>query len=242
MKKLLLIAAAAFLAAPALAADLPIRAPVKAPAVVAPVGFSWTGCYLGAQIGYAWQRDSNSETQIGVGPGDPTSGPAKPDGIKAGGYAGCNWQTGQWVIGLEGDGEWTNLKGSVTYPGTGTLIDDYIETRTRWQASLRPRVGIAFDRSLFYATGGVAFANVEHTYVCPECSAPNSDTFKDTLIGWTVGAGLDYAITNNWIARVEYRYADFGKVTNTPVNAWSGYSEEQSITEHAIRGGIAYKW
>jgi outer membrane immunogenic protein len=240
MKRALLIVAASLLSAPSIAADLPVKAPpVKAPPLAV---FTWTGCYLGGHIGYAWQRDQNNETEIGVGPGDPTSGPAKPDGVKLGGYLGCNWQTGPWVVGIEGDGEWANLRASVTYPGTGDFIDDFVETRTRWQASVRPRLGYAFDRSLLYVTGGIAFAGVEHVYVCPECLLPNSDSFRRTLTGWTIGAGWDYAITNNWIARIEYRYADFGSVTNIPVNAWTGFSEEQRITEHAIRGGIAYKW
>ncbi len=239
MRRALLAAAAIVLTTGlASAADLGARPVYKAPP--APV-FTWTGCYLGGQVGYAWQRDRNYETSTEFDDADSATG-ARPDGAKLGGYAGCNWQSGQWVFGIEGDGEWASLKGSGTYLGTGTVTDDYVESRTRWQASLRPRIGYAVDRSLWYITGGVAFANVEHTYVCPECTLPNSDVFRNTMTGWTIGAGVDWAITNNWIARLEYRYADFGSVTNIPVNAWAGYNEEQSVTEHAIRAGIAYKW
>lgn len=221
------------------AADQAVRPAYKAP-VAAPV-FTWSGCYAGGQVGYAWQRDVNNEINIGVGPGDPTDGPARPNGVKIGGFLGCNYQTGQFVFGIEGDSEWADLKGSTTYPNTG-LVDDYYESRTRWQASLRPRIGYAFDRSLLYATGGVAFANVKHTYVCSVCPLPNTESFTNTLTGWTLGAGFDYAFTGNWFGRLEYRYADFGKVTNIPTIPWGGYSENHSITEHAVRGGVAYKF
>ena len=227
-------------AGPAVAADMRVKAPVyKAAAPVAT--FNWSGCYVGAQVGYAWQRDRDIETEIGVGFSDDTPlDAAKPDGFKAGAFLGCNWQwQGPFVIGIEGDAEFANLKGSVEFPDTGT-INDFYESRTRFQASVRARIGYAFERALYFVSGGVAFAHIKHTYVCPDCGL--TESFTTTRPGWTVGGGMDYAFTNNWIGRIEYRYADFGHVTNEPVVVWDGFTERHRITEHAVRLGLSYKW
>jgi outer membrane immunogenic protein len=233
---LLFAASAAFglaLSQTALAADLPIRAPVyKAPPPM--VVYNWSGCYLGGQLGYAWQRDRLNETLTATGATTDTL-TASPNGFKGGGYLGCNWQwSGPFVVGLEADAEYADLTGSANY----TASADYFDSRTHFQGSVRGRIGYAFDRALFYATGGWAVARVEHKYVTPGIS----ESFTNTLNGWTVGGGVDYAFAGNWIGRIEYRYADFGNVTNVPVVAWTGFTEKHAITEHAVRIGLAYKF
>jgi outer membrane immunogenic protein len=234
--------AAIILPLAAQAADMPVKAPYyKAPPP--PAAYNWSGCYLGAQAGYAWQRDRLHETTTATGlpSGFEPASPAKPDGFKGGGFLGCNWQgASPLVLGLEGDAEYADLKGSADYSFTGTPPDSY-ESRTRFQASIRARVGFAVDRALFYATAGVAFADIKHTYI-DNPPPVVVESFSTTQTGWTAGGGVEYALSQNWIARVEYRYADFGHVTNVPVATFIGFTERHSITENAVRAGVSYKF
>jgi len=219
------------------AADMSTKAPiVKAPLTVP---YNWTGCYIGGDVGYAWGRDSDSERVTATGAASPFSPPgtASPDGVKAGGYLGCNWQTSVFVFGLEGDAEWANLKGST--PFNVPAPADFYETTIKSQESIRGRVGYAMDRVLFYATGGVAFANInEHDQVGATGAFTNNSTRRT---GWTLGAGVDYAFTGNWIGRIEYRYADFGTFSYVPT-VFAAFTENHKVTENAIRFGLAYKF
>jgi outer membrane immunogenic protein len=234
-----LLAAAASLGAAqaAFAADLPVKAPPPAAVVAA----NWSGCYVGGQVGYGWVRDKLVETIVATGALSPLtpSDTAHPSGLKAGGLVGCNWQwSGAFVVGVEGDGEWADIGGStVVYPLT---LGDTYQTRIRWQASARGRVGYALDRTLVYVTGGAAFANIRHEYTL--AAAGLSERFTTNRVGWTVGAGVEHAFQPNWTARVEYRYADFGHVTNIPTIFGSAFRERHTITEHVVRGALAYKF
>ena len=218
-----------------MAADLP----VKAPPIVTPP-FSWTGCYIGGEIGYAWGRDRDNETFIATGapsPFSPTNS-ANVKGPKIGGYVGCNWQVQQFVFGVEGDAEWADLKGSANY--VTPVPPDFYETTVKWQGSARGRIGYAFDRVLLYATGGVAFANInEHDQL--GANAAIVDNHSATRSGWTAGAGVDFAFTNNLIGRVEYRYADFGRFNYNSL-IFPLFNENHRFTESAVRLGLAWKF
>jgi len=230
----------ALLGTPALGADMPVKAPVAVP----PPAYNWGGCYVGADVGYAWQRDKDTETDPVTGAFSPFSpAPSNPYGVKGGGYLGCNVQVGPaWVLGIEGDIEAASIGDD---QGIYNPSFDFYESRTHSQSSIRARIGYAFyPSSLFYVTGGAAFARIQDTYVGLE---PNGliTNFTDNRTGWTAGVGWEYAFTGNWIGRVEYRHADFGNVTNhnflfcvtcAPSN------ETHRTTEDAIRFGIAYKF
>jgi outer membrane immunogenic protein len=223
------------------AADLgrPAPAPVytKAP-VVAP--FSWTGFYLGADAGYAWARDRDTETVLATGAPSvfsPTSA-AQLKGFKAGGYLGYNWQISAFVFGVEADAEYAHLTGQATFPNTAPA--DFYEGRIRNEESVRGRIGYAMNNALFYATGGVAFASITEHDVSVSGGRGAFDT-SSSRTGWTAGAGIDYAFTRNWIGRVEYRYADFGNFSYTSP-AFPAFVETHKITENVVRGGIAYKF
>jgi outer membrane immunogenic protein len=229
------VAFAATIAAPVMAADLPVDVPYRPlPPVLV---YNWTGCYVGVSVGYAWQRDKDDETITATHvPSNfsPTSTP-QPSGVKAGGYAGCNWQASRsFVAGLEVDAEYANLKASAIYPNT---VNHYYESDTTLQGSVRGRLGVAFDRLLVYATGGVAFATIKNTYY-----GGNVETFDHVRVGGTVGAGVEYAFNYNWLARIEYRYTDFGQVTNDSVIAFPGFTEKHRTTENAVRAGITYRF
>jgi len=227
---------AACISAAANAADLPVKAPPAPP----PSYFSWTGCYIGGDVGIVWARDRDNEVITATGapsPFSPTDS-AKPDGVKLGGYLGCNWQFApQFVLGVEGDGEWTSAKGSANF--VTPAPPDFYETKIRAEGSVRGRIGYAFDHVLFYVTGGVAFADInEHDQVGVTGTSTDNST---TRAGWTIGAGFDYAFTANWIGRIEYRYADFGTFSYVPV-VFAAFTENHKITENVVRIGLAYKF
>ncbi len=247
MKKLALALAATSIlgATPVLAADLPPPAApayYKAPPMV-PV-FSWTGCYIGADVGGGFINDRDLErTAAGApSPFSPTNS-ANPDGVMAGGYLGCNYQFSSGiVIGAEGDANWANIRGGTAqFPGSSLagLPNDFYEARSDFQASARGRLGYAFNRTLLYATGGAAWAHViEHDVSV--AGALSNDT-SSTRPGWTVGAGLEYAFLNNLVGRAEYRYSDFGTFSYSPA-VFAPFVENHRITENQVLVGLSYKF
>jgi outer membrane immunogenic protein len=194
------LSATAILAAgSAFAADLS-RGPPPPPLPPPLPAFSWTGPYLGINVGYGWggESDDLSRQQI---PQDAFDA----HGVLGGVQAGYNWQMNQLVLGVEADIDATGVQG-VDAPVTGTL-----SFKNTWQSSLRLRAGYAVGRWLIYATGGVAFADDKEIWTVSSSSYSQTKT----LTGWTAGGGVEYAITNNWIGRIEARYTDFGKATYT---------------------------
>ena len=172
--------------------------PYYPPAVSA---VSWTGLYFGLQTGYVW---GNADHTFSDG---SLSGNSDPSGWIGGGYGGYNWQSGNFVFGFEADIEGGNVDGSfVNAPGTSLGASEL-----NWQGSLRGRMGIAADRTLFYMTGGWAFADADF-------SGTTSNTpvaccsYSTDLNGWTLGGGIEYAFSNELTIRGEYRYTDFGTV------------------------------
>jgi outer membrane immunogenic protein len=206
-------------AVPASAADLP-RGPVpyKAPAYVA--GYNWTGFYLGINGGGGF-GDSEWKT-LGVS--------NSPSGGMIGITAGYNWQGmgSPWVFGIEGDVDWTFFDDSVACP-----VGIACETKNNWLATVRGRVGYTWDRFMPYATGGIAFGDIE----------ANRSTFvgaSDTNIGWTVGAGLEAALVGNWTAKVEYLYVDLGDIACSA--AACGVATNVDLTMNVFRAGVNYRF
>jgi len=211
MKKILLttVALTALVAAPAMAADLRLRAPVYkgAPVVAA---YSWTGCYVGGNVGGVWV---NKEwfSQL---PGDPSFGQSfgshDANSWLGGVQAGCNYQVGNWVFGIQGDYDWTNASGSnvnAIFPG----LTDSSEIKSI--SSVTGRVGYAWDRFLGYIKGGGAWEKDSYTVVGDPGGGPIIGTGSETRSGWTVGIGGEYAFTNNLTGFVEYDWYGFGTRT-----------------------------
>lgn len=230
MKRLILTAcaglvAAATMAAPSFAADL--RAPVyKAPAYVAPV-FSWTGFYLGINGGYAWGHSDWNNTPMG-------NVSMNVKGGMVGGTFGYNLQTGTWVWGLEGDIDASWADGSSVAGGAGTVCSGAgCETKNTWFGTARGRIGYAWDRFLPYLTGGAAFGNIKAT--------PNTGgSVNKTKLGWTVGAGVEWAFSGAWSAKVEYLYADLGKITCEA--SVCGVDTDVSYKTNIARIGVNYRF
>ena len=201
-----------------------------------------------------WTRDQLTESSPFT---PPQTGSATENATSfiGGGHAGYNWQMGEFVFGPEADIEGTTLKttdaclvqdagvGNATPGACFTGTHDF-STQIFWQASVRGRVGYAWRSALIYATGGGAFADIETTYTQTVGSTTASESFRSIKTGYTVGGGVDYAIDAHWIARVEYRYTDFGTVSDTNTLAsgafWDGYTNDHAITEHAVRVGVSY--
>jgi outer membrane immunogenic protein len=247
MKRILMAAALALAAGgQALAADLPQPGPPppRAPATYVPVPvpvFSWTGIYVGVNGGYAFGQ-SNWSAPAGVTDlagfaltGCCSTGNFSTSGWLGGGTIGGNYQWGQFVLGVEGDWDWTNLNG--TYGGAGLACGAGCTTQSDWLATVRGRAGYAFDRFLVYGTGGAAFGNLQAGYV------PTGTFASSTQIGWTAGAGVEFAFTPNLTAKVEYLYVDLGSMScSTSCGVLTSTPISVSLTENVVRAGINYKF
>ena len=212
----------AAMAAPVLAADL--SRPVYKTPVYSTPGYNWTGFYAGINGGYGFGKSDWSGTGATAG--------TSPKGMLLGGTLGYNLQTGSLVWGLEGDIDYSWMKGSAV--GTGACAGIGCETRNSWFGTARARVGYAgWDRWLPYFTGGAAFGNVKTT----SAAAVSEDK---TRIGWTVGAGIEYALMTNWSTKLEYLYADLGK-SDCSVAA-CGTATEVSFKANIVRVGLNYRF
>jgi outer membrane immunogenic protein len=211
-------------ASPAFAADIPARMPTKAPAVVQQA-YNWTGWYIGINGGGAFGRSNWS------GPAGSTGG-FNVNGGMVGGTLGVNWQANQWVWGLEGDGDWTNIKGSTN---SGCALG--CETKSNFLATFRGRVGYAgFGPVLPYLTGGLAVGDIEATGVGTGVSSTT------TRAGWTVGTGIEWAVTGPWTAKIEYLYADLGKASCSAAACGGVGTTDVKLTENVVRAGLNYRF
>jgi outer membrane immunogenic protein len=209
----------------AFAADLPARtmAPAFDPAPFAGVPiFTWTGFYGGVNAGYAWAgaRANSFSVPAGTFAPNPAGGTVTYDtkgnrgGFTGGGQLGYNYQFGQFVVGVETDVQYVGLKRSnatplvpVGFPASYTAPP--IGGGVDWFGTLRGRAGYAFDRALVYGTGGLAYGNASDNRVFPFGKG------NDTRLGWTAGAGVDYAVTNNVIVGLEGLYVDLQRSGRT---------------------------
>jgi outer membrane immunogenic protein len=263
---LLAIAAATPLALPSTAADA-ADMPVKAPAAKT---YNWGGCYVGLNGGGS-ESGSDFTTVVGSGthlaPPDLAlvdeggGGSSNGPGWGGGGQAGCNWQSDTIVYGLEGDFDYFHTNPQFTNvqpPNTPSVLSNGKTTFTAWQmlatnylATVRPRLGVAADRNLFYITGGAAFTDASYTQGYVDAAAPpgtGSATGSKTLVGWTVGAGWEYAFADHWTLRFEYLFTSFPeKVTGTGVitDAAGGSNPLQGTANLVIqtaRAGVNLKF
>jgi outer membrane immunogenic protein len=139
-----------------------------------------------------------------------------------------NWSG--WYLGLEGDGDWSDMRGSTAAGCTPDCV-----TRNNWLATFRGRIGHAFDRVLPYVTGGLAVGDVEAGF-----SGLPKDS--DTRAGWTVGGGVEWAIAGPWTAKVEYLYADLGKFSCSAASCGGVAATDVDFRANILRGGINYRF
>jgi outer membrane immunogenic protein len=221
MKKLLVAAVSlSALAVPAVAADMPLKAAPVYKAPIAPAS-DWSGFYVGGHAGFMWGRTTVWED------GELFEKNAPTNGFVGGALAGVNWQSGVWVLGLEGDFGWNNAR------GTGLAIPEPNHYDFNWTSHIRGRVGYATSNVLWFVAGGLAVANFDYTQGDSGITVSGS-----TFTGWTLGGGADIAITRNWIARVEYLHDDFGN-KNFVID---GDPYRVKLTGDTVRGALMYKF
>lgn len=216
------LAASALFIAPIAAQSADMPRSYKAPAYTAPAYANWSGFYVGINAGYGFGK-SNWTNALA------TTGDFDVKGAMAGGTVGYNFQTGSWVWGLEGDFDWSGMKGTV---GAPTCVPD-CETKNSWLGTARARLGYAGWNNLMpYITGGAAFGDIKATQ--------GATAFTKTKIGYTAGVGLEYAFLGNWSTKVEYLYADLGKSTCDV--ATCGIETEAKFKANLVRVGLNYRF
>ncbi|MGD9658957.1 MAG: outer membrane protein [Methylocystis sp.] len=231
MKKLAYCAAALTLTvSSALAADLPSRK-APAPYIPPPPVFSWTGAYVGANLGGGWLDRYNVQgygtTWNGFGwwPVYVLNGNNSSGGVIGGGQIGYNYQVSPlFVVGVETDIQGTSIGGSST---TGGWWWGGATRSVSWFGTVRGRLGVSLFKPelLFYGTGGFAYGDVK-------LNLPLFSGFRQTATGWTVGGGVEYAFLQNWSAKLEYLYTNLGAT-------YSGWSSAQHrVRMHTIRAGL----
>jgi len=223
MKRILLASAAVLaMAGSAGAADL--GAPYyRGPAYAPPQIYnSWAGFYLGLNAGGAWGTSSWDSASAPTGDFDVSGG-------MVGATLGYNWQFQQWVLGVETDLDWTNIRGSTTRNCAFGC-----NTNNNWLGTLRGRVGYSWDRFLPYFTAGLAYGDIE-------ASRPGVASASSTEADWAIGAGVEFAIAKEWTAKVEYIYADLG---HFDCGSACGATPPDNVSFRAniFRGGVNFRF
>ncbi|MGP0090781.1 MAG: outer membrane protein [Xanthobacteraceae bacterium] len=257
MKKLLLsssVLVALGVAGSAMAADLPVYTKAPPP----PPGYDWSGLYVGGHIGGGWGSNDFSDPGLGVVGtllGVPVVQTTKSSGFLGGVQGGYNYQIGRLVIGAEADFSWAGIDGTnaTTFsPAFFPLsVTRSLTANTDWTGSATTRIGVAHDRVLFYAKAGAAWAHTNYTDNWAAFGIPVfTGTGSETRVGWTVGTGVEWAVWNNWSAKLEYDYMNFGNQTTTIAGtvlpgivsfpASFGVQNYQQVSE--LKFGINYKF
>jgi outer membrane immunogenic protein len=272
------LSAITLVAHPATAADVRIKAPVSAPVAVASWTGFYVGLGIGLRSTET-DATVTGVTQGAVDllalrcaalaalGGCVTGEPINDTAFRVSPYLGYNWHLDrQWVVGVEGDIGFASKRSTLNamfYPSSATGIlgigGSTFSVKTTWDASLRGRVGyLVTPTVLAYATGGAAWLHVESTSTCNPLSpedcgpggfSPSVITNSRTKLGWTVGAGFEAMLWSNWVARAEYRYADFGTISHTdtrtappPIASPEVASYDLTVRTHTATFGLAYKF
>jgi outer membrane immunogenic protein len=208
--------------------------------VVVDNAYNWSGVYIGAQAGYSW---GSADVNYAGYPDGQYAWDLNPDGAIGGIYAGVNWQMASGlVVGAETE---FNAHGN---SDRAVYIDNYaptapgyydMEAKLDWSGSTRLRLGYAMDRWMPYVTGGVAYGHYK-TNLYDESEG------EGNLLGWTAGAGVEYAVTNNLRVRLSYLYTDFGSddfstYYNTDGTEYDG-PFKIDLDSHAVQVGISYNF
>ena len=231
------------------AADMPIKAPAYAP--IAPIAYSWTGFYAGGQVGGGWFSSQTTHIDpTGSFPAGWVDSTINGRGFLGGGYAGYNYQINQFVIGIDGDYSWADLKGSgsdISPINFGTTTHD--ET-VKWIATVTGRVGYAVNNWMFFGKGGWAWAGFDgnsSTFNVLGVNRSNA-TSSETRDGWTLGTGVEWGFLPNWSAKLEYDYVKFNtsnfNSTLTSVATGVVTTPARSATSDLsmVKLGIAYRF
>lgn len=268
------------------AADMPVKAPRYAP-TPPPALDSWTGFYIGGNVGYSWgnaDTDFNAApitvniinnppiSSVSL-PGFVGSESVKPAGIIGGGQIGYNWQfASHWIAGVEADIQASGQKAGNDFSNpfsfnvrggagsslvAGTAVTDY-EAKISWFGTMRGRIGYAWDRVMLYATGGLAYGEVQlggtrtvtgTVLGLPPLSTTTALGHSQVNAGWTVGAGVEAALVGNWTWKAEYLYVNLGSLDDPDVpgpritSVTGGQTlTHTNYTDNILRVGLNYRF
>jgi outer membrane immunogenic protein len=197
--------------------------------------YSWTGLYMGGNVGYSSGYAKNDETLLGVG---DRSESHRIDGVIGGIQTGYNHQFGAWVLGFETDIQASGQKGGSTVAGIGTTVTT--DHKLDWFGTSQSRLGFLFTPNiLVYGTAGVAYGEVEDSATISALA--RTATFKEVKAGWTAGGGIEGVLGGAWSAKLEYLYIDLGKTEQT-FAAGTVAAETRQTTDNIVRVGLNYKW
>lgn len=226
------VSALALLGGAASAADLATKYPVKAVAPVVPV-FSWTGFYIGGNIGWGWaNNDLSVSPAFGFAPINVNVGSA--NGFLGGFQAGYNFQfANNVVLGAEVDYVWTDIGGNNFLLQSNTFGPALANASLNNVGTIRARLGYAFDRVLPYITAGAAWGSTDFGNIYGVGTS-------NTNWGWTIGGGVEYAFTNNWTAKLEYQYIDLDGTTYGIPS--TGGSIQGDTNASLLKLGVNYKF
>jgi len=251
LKSLLFATLGLLSAAAARAADL--SPPTIPPVHIPPPNFSWAGVYLGVTAGYANGFHSYDDL-AGAFLGYPSLADDQSEGFAGGGTLGINLQTGSLVYGLEADLSW--LSNKTAYVDPNGAINNFFPSATNRITDLgtvRGRLGLAVDRTLFYFTAGLAYGEVSNTALYNSFKFPTSNTpsvsIDSTRLGWVVGSGLEFAVTPNLTVKGEALFAQLNPDTASWVSPGSQtfpanaiYNVRFNTSAAVVRAGLNYKF
>jgi outer membrane immunogenic protein len=211
------------------AADLPYRgapAPVYNPVPT----FTWSGFYVGLNGGYGWSAGSSRHYDPAFG----YAGSGNNGGFVGGGQVGYNYQMGMFVLGAETDIQYAAVGNKGTIYGNTYYSGD----SDGYYGTIRARAGVAFDRALIYGTGGFAYGDVGgNNYSDPILGYRRDDSAN---AGWTLGGGMEYAITDNFTARLEGSYVNLDTKDSYQFGDYISGSRDTEFG--VVRAGLNYKF
>jgi outer membrane immunogenic protein len=236
MKKLSLGAVALVVSVvSASAADLPAP-PVYTKAPMIEAAYNWSGFYVGGDFGYLWGKSRVLDDGVLTESGAPTNG------VIGGILAGYNWQRGPLVFGIEGDFGWSNAVGHglvlIPTPPAPPPVPQPNTYHLNWDSHFVGKVGYASGQWLFFATGGLAVAGFGFQEGVP-IGSPLASIQNATFVGFSLGAGMNYAFTQNLIGGLQYIYDDFG---NQNFTALDGGTYNVAFKSQTVRGTLSWKF
>jgi outer membrane immunogenic protein len=251
MKKLLLsgVAFGVLIAVPATAADLAARPVYRAPVAVAAPLYTWTGCYLGGNVGYhRSSHDQQLSFDDNPNPEHVFTDNLLADGAIGGYQVGCQVQTGHYVWGIEHDYAWTGGSDSRTYvPDPAEAESVSFSAKTKSVLTVRGRFGYAEGDTFVYATAGWAGAKFNYSYVLadPQDAGTSAGSLDFTTNGLVVGVGAEYRFAGNWVAGLEWLHYSFGKDQLLPsvpdMGPWGAAGDRVNLrTMDVVRGRLSY--
>jgi outer membrane immunogenic protein len=261
-------AALALVVGSAHAADLPVKAQ--------PAAWSWAGLYVGGSLGARSAQNDYTVSSLFPNftvppfvPFGPVAFSQVPSGsfdstaARFGGYAGYNWSVApSWIVGVEADVGWANNNktataiSAATVGGIGAITSLPVTTiKDTWDGSVRGRVGtLLTPNTLLFGTAGVAWQRMEVAAFCPAfggattfCTFNHSESYSKTLTGWTAGVGIEQRMWGHWLARLEYRYADFQEFSQLFFNSTGPFFDDRftanvKLQTHTVNVGLGYKF